>query len=312
MKNKECNIIRDLLPSYIENLTSDDTNTYIENHIKECSDCSTAIKNMKTDINIKKDDKKSKDFVDFAKKYNKKFKHMKFFIIFILLLVIITFTVSTTRKYLILSNCYEKLYNVREANNYHYRIDGYSEDAIYSQEIYRKDDKYLYICSVYDKNNHKVIYPMDMILYYDGQKTYWYSEDDVSNTKVYFTTDYNKFEDLLVPEKQNFSEILLRSIFSRINTEIVNGKECYRIIPSSIVNSEKFSFGNNIQYIDKDTGIPLRSISTNASNTYNGMSEHSIEFNTVTDEDLVVPNVEEYKQIEIIPDEELESRDEIN
>ncbi len=55
MKNKECNIIRDLLPSYIENLTSDDTNTYIENHIKECSDCSTAIKNMKTDINIKKE-----------------------------------------------------------------------------------------------------------------------------------------------------------------------------------------------------------------------------------------------------------------
>ena len=74
MKNKECNVIRDLLPNYMGNLTSNSTNTYIENHIKECSECRDVLKNMQIDYNVKKEDKKSKCFVDFARKYNRKFK----------------------------------------------------------------------------------------------------------------------------------------------------------------------------------------------------------------------------------------------
>ena len=38
MKNKDCNLVRDLLPNYIENLTNNDTNLFIENHLKECSE----------------------------------------------------------------------------------------------------------------------------------------------------------------------------------------------------------------------------------------------------------------------------------
>ena len=51
MKNKECDIIRDLLPNYMDNLTSKDTNAYIEDHINGCSECSTILKNMQMDYN---------------------------------------------------------------------------------------------------------------------------------------------------------------------------------------------------------------------------------------------------------------------
>ena len=35
MKNqKQCKIVQDLLPTYIEDLTSEETNQYIEEHIK--------------------------------------------------------------------------------------------------------------------------------------------------------------------------------------------------------------------------------------------------------------------------------------
>ena len=33
---KECEIVRDLLPNYIENLVGNQTKDFIETHIKEC------------------------------------------------------------------------------------------------------------------------------------------------------------------------------------------------------------------------------------------------------------------------------------
>ena len=53
MKNsKDCDIVRDLLPNYIENLTGENTNKYIENHIKECENCSQLLNKMRKDITI--------------------------------------------------------------------------------------------------------------------------------------------------------------------------------------------------------------------------------------------------------------------
>ena len=50
MKNeKECNIIRDLLPNYIEKLTNNDTNEFIEKHIENCEECNDLLKNYKTE-----------------------------------------------------------------------------------------------------------------------------------------------------------------------------------------------------------------------------------------------------------------------
>ncbi len=50
MNNKDCKIIKDLLPSYIDGLTSKETNEFIKKHISECSDCSIVYENMKSNI----------------------------------------------------------------------------------------------------------------------------------------------------------------------------------------------------------------------------------------------------------------------
>ena len=40
MKNEiQCNIVSDLLPLYVDGLTSENTNTFIQKHLEECSDC---------------------------------------------------------------------------------------------------------------------------------------------------------------------------------------------------------------------------------------------------------------------------------
>lgn len=51
MKN-ECNIIKDLLPLYNENLISQDTRTFVDKHLEICTDCGETLKKMQTPTNI--------------------------------------------------------------------------------------------------------------------------------------------------------------------------------------------------------------------------------------------------------------------
>ena len=45
-KNIECAIVKDLLDVYIEHLTYEETNDFIEEHIKKCTECREALKNF--------------------------------------------------------------------------------------------------------------------------------------------------------------------------------------------------------------------------------------------------------------------------
>ncbi len=302
MKNKECDIIRDLLPNYMDNLTSKDTNAYIEDHINGCSECSTILKNMQMDYNVKKEDKKTKEFVDFAKKYKRKFRSLKFLVIFSILFIILIFIVSITRKYMILSSSNEKLHNVFKLNNYYYRHDLYLEDNITTTEFYKKDDKYMIVHSFYNKITHEVNYPRDVLTYYDGQDTYFYVEETKEGeekVKYYFKENSNYYEGILKRQETKTSDILLASLFSKIDTETINGKECYRIVPSDILNEDNY-YAGNINYINKKTGIPMRSISQSDLDKYTAIFEETIELDSVTDDDFVIPNVEEYKPFEEI------------
>ena len=64
MKEKRnCKIVQDLLPNYIENLTNEETKNFIEEHLKECNECKNILENMQKEIkvdNIKKDNREVK------------------------------------------------------------------------------------------------------------------------------------------------------------------------------------------------------------------------------------------------------------
>lgn len=46
MRN-ECNIIRDILPLYIDEIVSEDTVSFVEEHLEKCAACRTELENMK-------------------------------------------------------------------------------------------------------------------------------------------------------------------------------------------------------------------------------------------------------------------------
>ena len=49
---RNCKIVQDLLPNYIDGLTNEETNVFIENHLKECSECKKTFENMKQELDI--------------------------------------------------------------------------------------------------------------------------------------------------------------------------------------------------------------------------------------------------------------------
>lgn len=73
-----CNIIEDLLPNYIEKLTSEETNKEIETHLASCENCTEAYQRMiaaDENLNQSLDDKgkeAEKQKVNFLKKIKKK------------------------------------------------------------------------------------------------------------------------------------------------------------------------------------------------------------------------------------------------
>lgn len=54
--NRDCKIVQDLLPNYIEGLTDEVTNEYIEEHIEACSECANALKAMNGEIKLEEFD----------------------------------------------------------------------------------------------------------------------------------------------------------------------------------------------------------------------------------------------------------------
>ena len=87
MKNKkECNLVKDLLPNYLENLTNADTNEFIDNHIKTCNECSNLFERYK---NTDKTNNNDKIFINYAKKFNLKFNILKWIILIILLIFLL-------------------------------------------------------------------------------------------------------------------------------------------------------------------------------------------------------------------------------
>lgn len=67
----KCEIIRDLLPSYIEGLTSEESNQSIEDHLKTCPKCKKYFEEMQASITAPEIDAASKAEIQPFKKTEK-------------------------------------------------------------------------------------------------------------------------------------------------------------------------------------------------------------------------------------------------
>lgn len=73
-KELDCEIIKDLLPLYVDEMVSDVSRKSIENHLQHCKECTEMYQNMALDL--EKEEQPSED--EDVKRFLKKTKHMYF------------------------------------------------------------------------------------------------------------------------------------------------------------------------------------------------------------------------------------------
>lgn len=291
-KNEECNIIQDLLPNYIDKLTSNETNKYIEKHIKECEKCHNMLRNMQSEDTIEEEDNK-KEYINFAKKYNRKFNILKLIVI----ICLITVVILITRKAIIIKTLINKAANYENINNYYSIYYQYDSNNIEILESFNKDGKYLKTLKTIEKRTGEIVSILTEA--YNGEKINLYI-DSPNEKKAILDTNPN----VIMPfEVKNYYlcfnsnwDFIKSCIFSSVKSVQCNGFDCYRftdLYNSQLANSQC----ENYVYIDKDTGLAIRSfggIISDNSGSYNIIRDFYYKFNTVKDEDLIEPNIQDY------------------
>ena len=220
--NRDCKIVEDLLPNYIEGLTSEVTNYFIEEHIQSCEHCQEVIKAMQEQINAEKVD--GKEEIDYLKKINRKTKKTEriatiSIIISVLLFIIIAFPIFP--KYVWSKNSsgninfFNNLFNNQEqAEQWTYYV---AEKTIYNTEISLNGENYkeIHIAQVNEKNgkveNYKII-EMGLIEEYTQKQVEQLNKIENDNVKNINNLQYNNnsfsFNNIFGEENKNKDEIL--------------------------------------------------------------------------------------------------------
>lgn len=271
MDKKYCKVVQDLLPNYIEKLTSIETNEFIETHIKDCKDCKKSLEIMKKGI-ITENQKQNKQ-IDYLKRYKRKMTILKSLIGIVIICTLIFLGIKIY-QWNLLSKIFD--HNVEYEIGDNYKLISRNADGTIIELLYKDG-----IC-YYNANNKGIIWEDSnskyMIIHED--KTYLALDkstppsglaDTTITIGAYFLTDSG--------DKVN----LFKSIFFNnidIHEEQYGEHQCYVIL-----------FEGQKLWVDKETLFIIR-------NDYNGQStEFDIEIGTTTDNDVQLPDLREYTEI---------------
>ena len=269
MTNQNCKIVQDLLPSYIDKLTSSETNNYIEQHLRECKECQKCLLVMKKGLETEhlKDVKQ----IDYLKKYKNKMRLLK-----LISALVVLFTGIKVYKWQVLLKIYKHNVNYELGTNY---------------KLTQRDGSTGIITEKYYKNGIRLVKRSDGIIIWENSKEKYFIDE---NKKAYielqkdeppvldFDTTATIGVSQILNETISKSELLLLTLKNTIDIHVEEyGKHKCIVL---LLNNEKI-------WIDKESLFILRDDFEGKSN------EFSIETNTVTDNELVKPNIENFKKL---------------
>ena len=297
-EKKDCKIVQDLLPNYIDNLTNEETNAYIEKHLEECEECKTIYENMKKELKIgtEKPDKRE---INFFKKYRNKLRILRI----ILLVIFMIFVLDSCRKIIIISDLSNKAEQYAKSSNYH-KISiywDYENEGFTKVEVYRLGDKIKNSTTQLSTDfTNKVITAFGRDRKIDAQNiehyiTNIYEEENGKKTKAILNTEStitNRPENILKTE--NWWELLIHAICANIRETNYNGEKCYYIANFDF-SQDTNSYG---MYVNKNTGLTVGFGQSKAvGEIITGTQNYKYEFDTVTEEDFIEPDPSEYENV---------------
>lgn len=283
-EERDCNIVQDLLPNYIDKLTKEETNKFIMQHLEECNECREILSNMEKDlvVNSQKEQKK----VKYIKKYNKKLKKLKIILLIFLLLIVI-FLGITISKMIIIKNLNDKVSRYVNMDNRYEKIINDSKETITITEYYTKGESAILFLNTTIKSTGEV---RKLTNYYKGEKTNTYIQADGNKIALLDTNGLpSKVMILTLDYGDSIWNLFQMAIATTIRSGEYNGKECYIL-----------SIGNNSEsYIEKATGLRVKAkdgISVDQNENKSPIiAEYYYEFGNVKDDIFVEPNIDEYQ-----------------
>lgn len=288
MKEKRnCKIVQDLLPNYIEKLTNEETNKFVEEHLNECTDCKEILENMKKDVDLNAPKRNEKE-VKYIKKFNRKFKILRNILLVVLAFVLI-FVGNTFRKYIIIKDLAKKTEKTAQSTNYHIKATKIEGGMTGTYETYVKDGNIVYIIELQGAKG--------------TQKLLGYKNKDNEKWHVFTETPEGKIASLKCDMVSGGVELNKGLLEYMVSTELgkfivcsrlkvkksrtnYNGSECYIIDNSSL--EEEFERKSQ-EYIDKDTGLRIKVSNGSYVVTY------QYEFDNVDDSVFIEPDISEYE-----------------
>lgn len=240
-KKTECKLVQDLLPNYIEKLTSEETNVFIEKHLKSCEECTKFLNEMNNDLEIELPQNDDKE-VDYIKKYNHKLKSLKLALILIPTIIVI----------LLSSYCLSEVWTVKAMRTSSWYINYNTEKGILDREA-----------------SHTIEYPLNLTLKqfkrengkltFDFEFDYTQKYDDATlpgGTLEKISYDYSIYDQdgeiYTTGRKIIFSNDKLKNIKEEINGDIIKNiitteypqdKTCARI--TIILSNFEFKLKEN-------------------------------------------------------------------
>ncbi len=269
-EKKECKIVQDLLPNFIEKVTTKETNDYIENHLKTCEECQKIYSSMTENLNAKSTTEEKE--VKYLKKFHKQLKVLKI----IILVLLLCFTFSIYRKTFILyslSNKWQEYSQVHSDNYYARRF--YYNDGFFSEtSTYVKDGKSLSITIM----GTEVGQQSKMTYYKQGNDELHLME--TKNQKV-------QYDEKMIPIIAGLAGYAHENVFAclkdafsvKIETIQIDNRECYVIKRKGVD-----------EIMEKETGIMVKEI-LYQNDSFN---ECHYQFDIVTDNDVQRPDTTGY------------------
>lgn len=313
--NKECEIVQDLLIGYVDGTLNKDSKKLVEKHLKECDFCTKKLKE------IQEDAKESLEFtnkdIDYLKKFRRK-SNIKALLIALLVIFLIVL-VYYIRNAIIFAKLEKNAKEFVSSNNFYSEMRMYnSSDAVGIFKNYYKDGKFKEVWQVCRADGIETISETYAELSSDTRTTVYTEKKEavvtkgetmkLMNTKQNLTSklpsvelEYGDNKDI---NKAVFRVKLLRpfSIMYKDTKQV--GKEYY--VQKSLIDD------SSQRWIDIETGMAIRLYGTGTSikyysgtdiikEQYNTMQEFKCSKDTVTDEDVTIPDLSEYK-IEYVND----------
>lgn len=200
----------------------------------------------------------------------------------ILVVIIVIIAIHTIRNFVIIKDLQNKISQYSNSSNYYTKSVAVEDGGTsVTMEYYKKDNKQVVFM---ERNLNGEISKISM--YDNGERidTFWDNKENktvqLDNKNIIAVNIYNCLE------TENNWQTFLGSIVARVKSSNVNGKECYNI--KNFLSSTSLTDGSEI-YIDKDTGLLVKTVEGN-----NRKSEREYKFDSVEDKIFAEPDISQY------------------